>query len=55
MRSNASDCFARCSCDIGSWAITGQLMDVSTMLLFVTGVNLLAIGMLADMLNRRLP
>ncbi len=40
---------------VGSWAITGRLMDVSTMLLFVTGVNLLAIGMLADMLNRRLP
>ena len=40
---------------VGSWAISGRVMDVSTMLLFVTGVNLLAIGMLADMLNRRLP
>jgi hypothetical protein len=28
---------------------------VTTVLLFVTGVQLIAIGMLADMLNRRLP
>jgi hypothetical protein len=30
-------------------------MDVTTVLLFVTGFQLLALGMLADMLNRRLP
>ena len=30
-----------------------QLMDVTTVLLFVTGVQILAIAMLADMLNRR--
>lgn len=34
--------------------IAGELMDVTTVLLFVTGVQLIFIGMLADMLNRRL-
>lgn len=33
----------------------GQLMDVTTVLLFVTGIHMLALGMLADMMNRRLP
>lgn len=31
----------------------GQLMDVTTVVLFVTGVHLMALGMLADTLNRR--
>ncbi|MBW1879365.1 MAG: glycosyltransferase family 2 protein [Deltaproteobacteria bacterium] len=39
---------------VGSFLLTDKLMDVTTVLLFVTGVQLLAIGMLADMLNRRL-
>jgi glycosyltransferase involved in cell wall biosynthesis len=39
----------------GSYFGLGELMDVTTVLLFVTGVQLIAIGMLADMLNRRLP
>jgi len=39
---------------VGSYLFTEKLMDVTTVLLFVTGVQLLAIGMLADMLNRRL-
>jgi hypothetical protein len=33
----------------------GEVMDVTTVLLFVTAFQLFAIGMLADMLNRRLP
>ncbi len=36
-------------------AMSGQLMDVTTVLLFTTGFQLLMMGMLADMLNRRLP
>ena len=36
-----------------SYALMERVMDVTTVLLFVTGVHLLAIGMLADMLNRR--
>lgn len=39
---------------IGSYLITGRVMDVTTVLLFTTGVQMLAIGMLADMLNRRM-
>lgn len=39
----------------GSWAITGKVMDVTTVLLFITGFQVLMLGMLADMLNRRLP
>ncbi len=38
---------------VGS-SIAGKLMDVTTVLLFSTSVQLLAIGMLADMVNRRL-
>lgn len=36
-----------------SYTVMGELMDVTTVLLFVTGVHLLALGMLADTLNRR--
>ncbi|MCA9706699.1 MAG: glycosyltransferase family 2 protein [Myxococcales bacterium] len=39
---------------VGSYSITGRVMDVSTLLLFVTGVHMLALGMLADALNRRM-
>ncbi|MBX7083088.1 MAG: glycosyltransferase family 2 protein [Nannocystaceae bacterium] len=39
---------------LGSF-FAGQLMDVTTVLLFTTGFHLLMMGMLADMLNRRLP
>jgi glycosyltransferase involved in cell wall biosynthesis len=39
----------------GSWAVTGKVMDVTTVLLFITGFHMLMLGMLADMLNRRLP
>ncbi len=38
----------------GSWAWTGQVMDVSTVVLFVTGVQMLVLGMFADMLNYQL-
>jgi hypothetical protein len=38
---------------VSHW-LTGRVMDVSSLLLFVTGVHLLALGMLADSLNRRL-
>lgn len=40
---------------VGSYLITGRVMDVTTVLLFVGGVQTLALGMLADMLNRRIP
>lgn len=39
---------------VGSYSITGMVMDVSTLLLFVTAVHMLALGMLADAVNRRL-
>ncbi len=39
---------------LGSF-FAGKLMDVTTVLLFTTGFHLLMMGMLADMLNRRLP
>src|SRR5690606_12272163 len=39
---------------IGSYLITGRVMDVTTVLLFTTGVQMLAVGMRADMLNRRM-
>lgn len=38
----------------GSWILTDQLMDVSTVVLFVTGVQMLVLGMFADMLNYQL-
>jgi hypothetical protein len=39
---------------IVSYLVTGRVMDVTTVLLFTTGVQTLAIGMLADMMNRRM-
>jgi glycosyltransferase involved in cell wall biosynthesis len=35
-----------------SW-ISGRVMDVTTVILFVTGVQLLAIGMIADLIDKR--
>ncbi len=40
---------------VASKMYLGEVMDVTTVLLFVTAFQLFAIGMLADMLNRRLP
>lgn len=40
---------------VSSYYITGVVMDVTTVLLFVTGFQMLALGMIADMLNRRIP
>ncbi|MCP4003432.1 MAG: glycosyltransferase family 2 protein [bacterium] len=40
---------------VGSIVFTDHFMDVTTVLLFVTGVQLLALGMIADVINRRLP
>ena len=37
---------------IVSWLL-GQLMDVTTVILFVTGIQLLAIGMIADLIDKR--
>lgn len=39
---------------LGSHFLFGRLMDVTTVLLFVTGVQILALGMVADALNRRI-
>lgn len=39
----------------GSLIFLEQVMDVTTVLFFVTSVQVLAMGMLADMLNRRIP
>lgn len=36
------------------YLLTGKIFDTSTMLFFFTGVQMLAIGMLADMINRRI-
>ncbi len=38
----------------GSWFATGRVMDVTTVVLFVTGVQMLVLGMFADMLNHRI-
>ena len=35
--------------------VFGQVADVTTVLLFLTGIQIFTLGMLADMLNRRLP
>lgn len=35
-----------------SW-LAGRLMDVTTVILFVTGIQLLAIGMIADLIDKR--
>jgi len=40
---------------VGSYSITGTVMDVTTVVLFTTGFQTLMVGLLADMLNRRLP
>lgn len=40
---------------VGSLMFADRLMDVTTVLLFSAGFQLLMLGMLADMLNRRLP
>lgn len=47
--------FAAIGVAVGSVTLTGHIMDVTTVLLFTTGFQLLMLGMLADMLNRRLP
>lgn len=38
----------------GSFFFADKVMNVTTVVLFITGVQMLALGMLADMLNRRL-
>lgn len=35
-------------------SLFGRVMDITTVLLFVTGLNLLAIGLLADLIDKRL-
>ncbi len=40
---------------VGSYSMTGKVMDVTTVVLFTTGFQTLMVGLLADMLNRRLP
>jgi glycosyltransferase involved in cell wall biosynthesis len=39
---------------VGSYFYLERFLDSTTVMLFVTGVQLLALGMLADMINRRL-
>lgn len=39
---------------VGSYVWTGRVMDVTTVLLVVTGIHMLMLGMIADMLNRRM-
>lgn len=34
--------------------LTGQLMDVTVVVLFVTGIQIITVGMLADLVNRRM-
>ncbi|MBN2808269.1 MAG: glycosyltransferase family 2 protein [Deltaproteobacteria bacterium] len=38
----------------GSWQLTGRIMDVTCGILILTGVNVLTIGMLADLIDKRL-
>jgi hypothetical protein len=33
--------------------LLGRIMDITTILLFVTGINLLALGLIADMIEKR--
>lgn len=47
--------FASLGVGVGSYTIMGKLMDVTTILLFVTSVQMLGLGMLADVVNRRGP
>ncbi len=46
--------FASIAVGFGSYFWLGQLMDVTTVVLFVTSIHLLAVGMLADVMSRRL-
>ena len=39
---------------VGSYVITGKLMDVTTVLLMITGIQMLMLGMIADTMNRRM-
>jgi len=32
----------------------GKVMDITTIILFITGLHLLAIGLLADLIDKRL-
>jgi glycosyltransferase involved in cell wall biosynthesis len=38
---------------IVTWMFMDRLMDVTTLLLFVTGIQLLALGLIADLVNRK--
>ncbi len=40
---------------VGSYIVADRVWDVTTVVLFVTGIQIFTLGMLADMLNRRLP
>ena len=39
---------------VGSYLLTGRMMDVTTVVLLVTGVQILTLGLIADAINRRL-
>jgi len=39
---------------VGGYLWTERVMDVTTVLLMVTGIQMLVLGMIADMLNRRM-
>ena len=39
---------------VGCYVITGRLMDVTTVLLMITGIQMLMLGMIADTMNRRM-
>ena len=45
--------FASVIVAIASYVFTPRLMDVTTVLLFVTGVQILCLGLLADLVNRK--
>ena len=38
---------------LGSAVLLGKMMDVTTVVLFVSGVQILMLGLIGDMLNRR--
>lgn len=46
-------CFASVAVGFGSY-LAGRLMDVTTVVLLVAGIQLLALGVIADAINRRL-
>ena len=50
---NVADKLLAVGVGLGSVLVLGRLMDVVTVLLFVTGVQLLGLGVLADVINRR--